>query len=56
MQATLTDLQSEVARLRHELGSLTVENEQITIANYILARLEQLSVSVCPFLHHTVEY
>ena len=56
MQATLTDLQSEVARLRHELGSLTVDNDQITIANYILTRLEQLSVTVYSFLHYTVEY
>lgn len=58
MQATLTDLQSEVARLHHELGSLTAENkddEEITIANYLLTRLEQLGVSVYPFLHHTVE-
>jgi pyruvate decarboxylase len=52
------DLQSEVARPRHELGSPTAENkddEQITIANYLLTRLEQLGVSVCPFLHYTVE-
>jgi len=42
------DLQSEVARPRHELGSPTAENkddEQITIANYLLTRLEQLGVS-----------
>ncbi|KAG6380224.1 thiamine diphosphate-binding protein [Boletus reticuloceps] len=48
MQATLTDLQSEVARLRHELQSLALEHkgdEQITVADYLLTRLEQLGVS-----------
>lgn len=49
MQTTLTDLQSEVSTLRHQLQSLTVESkddEQITVADYILTRLEQLGVTV----------
>ncbi|KAN0087690.1 pyruvate decarboxylase [Tylopilus felleus] len=48
MSATLADLQSEVTRLRNELQSVTVESqedEQITIANYLLARLDQLGVT-----------
>ena len=52
MEATLADLQSEVARLRDELHSLsTIENEddeQITVADYLLTRLEQLGVAVYP--------
>lgn len=58
MSATLADLQSEVTRLRNELQSVTVESqedEQITIANYLLARLDQLGVTVYPFFHPTVE-
>lgn len=51
MEATLSDSQSEVARLRHELQSVAVEDKddgQITIADYLLARLEQLGVTVYP--------
>ncbi|KAF8558312.1 pyruvate decarboxylase [Imleria badia] len=45
MQATVTELQSEVARLRHELQAQGKDEEQITISNYLLARLEQLGVT-----------
>ncbi|KAF8133926.1 thiamine diphosphate-binding protein [Boletus edulis] len=48
MPANLTELESEVARLRHELQSLEVErkdDDEITIANYLLTRLEQLGVT-----------
>jgi len=50
MGTTTTDLQAEVNRLRHKLQSLEAESEEgelITIADYILARLEQLNVTVC---------
>ncbi|EGN98011.1 hypothetical protein SERLA73DRAFT_182846 [Serpula lacrymans var. lacrymans S7.3] len=44
------NLQAEVNRLRHELQSLKVDKqsddgEQVTIAEYLLARLEQLGVT-----------
>ena len=60
MEATLADLQSEVARLHRELHSLAIieseDDEQITVANYLLTRLEQLGVAVYPFLRRTVKY
>lgn len=59
MPATVTELQSEVAKLRNELQSLQVEgkdDEQITVSDYLLARLEQLGVTVCLFLRCTPEY
>lgn len=46
-------LQGEIHRLRHELRTTTAEeqvpaaSEQITIADYLLARLAQLGVTVC---------
>ncbi|KAH7884985.1 thiamine diphosphate-binding protein [Phlebopus sp. FC_14] len=52
MDATTSDLQAEIHRLRHELQAVTVqheladqEGELITIAEYILTRLEQLGVT-----------
>ena len=58
MEATTTDLQSEVARLRHELQALTADRkdeEQITVANYLLTRLEQLGVSVRPLFYRAMQ-
>ncbi|KAG9315661.1 thiamine diphosphate-binding protein [Chiua virens] len=48
MQPSQANLESEVVRLRRELQALTIaheEDDQITIANYLLTRLEQLGVT-----------
>ncbi|KAL4070052.1 thiamine diphosphate-binding protein [Scleroderma yunnanense] len=49
---TTSDLQADVARLRHELQSLTAEHDLaaqdgdlITVSDYLLTRLEQLGVT-----------
>ena len=52
MDAAVSDLQAEVNRLHHQLQTLKVQQqsedgELITISEYILKRLEQLSVTVC---------
>lgn len=56
---TTADLQSEVARLRNELHSLAAvggeDDEQITVSDYLLTRLEQLGVTVCPLFCRSVE-
>jgi hypothetical protein len=39
-------LQAEVARLQTEIHALRDGGEEITISNYLLTRLEQLSVKV----------
>lgn len=49
MEATVTDLRSEVTRLRNHLAMIENKDgsdEQITISDYLLARLEQLGVTV----------
>ena len=59
MQSIRTDTQSEVARLGEKLQSLTggsKDDEQITISDYLLTRLQQLGVTVYPLLHRTAEY
>ncbi|KIK85594.1 hypothetical protein PAXRUDRAFT_831956 [Paxillus rubicundulus Ve08.2h10] len=52
MQAAASGLQAEIDRLRHELRSIVAERdtssrdeEEITISDYLLARLEQLGVT-----------
>lgn len=59
MEATLADLQSENARLCHELHSLAMvesgDSEEITVADYLLTRLEQLGVTVHPPSRRTVK-
>jgi hypothetical protein len=42
----VSSLQAEVSRLHAELQALKVGGEQITIADYLLKRLEQLGVKV----------
>lgn len=39
-------LQSEIVKLQTELDSLRTGGEEITIANYLLARLQQMGVKV----------
>lgn len=49
---SVATLQSEVSRLRHELQTLQVEDQSpaagntVTLADYLLARLAELGVSV----------
>lgn len=43
-------LQAEIKRLQSELQGLDVGGEKITVADYLLTRLEQLGVKV-PFTH-----
>ena len=46
-QQYVSSLEAEVARLQAEIQALHVSEEQITIADYLLKRLEQLGVKVC---------
>lgn len=45
-QQYVPSLEAEVARLQAEIQALHVSEEQITIADYLLKRLEQLGVKV----------
>ena len=59
MESILTDTQSEAVRLYEKLQSLaggSKDDEQITISDYLLTRLQQLGVTVYPLLHRTAEY
>lgn len=44
-------LQSEIVKLQTELDSIKTGGEEITVANYLLARLEQIGVKVSGFAY-----